>query len=387
MLIILDSSLVTALTPEAVGFEAKRHYLEQALHGANGRHLVTGDHWTLAKLRLVPELSLMTRRILDRVASRVAQHYGYARQMAIVARLGDFDFDTPRSEVANSPRVIEIPLKWCNHPDRLRATALIGENLSDCGILEMMARASVALQARPRVPNLYYEAVPGGGSTLPELAELRAQTQLTLAVVDSDRRYPDAPRGDTSARTLHLIRTQVPPNQKWWQRPLLAAIETTGRDLENALPDSFFEKGYAVGDGLQCAKVLCGATKGGRHELRLFFDVKEGFRLRDIFRFDLGTPGRQFWSTELQFVEQYSGVSANVHPCAQAGACAQIANCQCRLFQGLGNSVLDSFSKNPNHRSPNQNAQVMHSPIQAEWERLGGEVTDWCCSENLVGVG
>lgn len=377
MLFRLDGSVADALESAAVT-ASQIEALNYVVNGASeGSHRVSGKRSVLSRLASVERLWPRTRETLKRAADRYSQDGDLLNRLGVIGDVVAPGGNAPTSRLSGDQRIITFPLGWFDATSKIQPTILLGENLSDVGVFAKIGEVGTVLAKLSYLPVVFEERQGGGSSTGAVLSAIAAsQTRICICIVDSDRGCPSGQLGGTA----QAVGSYKDPNQY----PLLAVLETAGRDLENALPDGFFQGRYGSDAHFgPIARMLGALTEIGELEARSFLDIAEGLVLRDVIDLLPSSQEGAFWRAKLNVVVLASGTNSAQMPCLANWACAAPATgkCTCLIIAGNRRDILRDFLDW--HRNSSRfdlSKQLSHS-VRDEWYRLGFVIASWCCGD------
>jgi hypothetical protein len=350
-------------------------YLTMAV--AEGNHRIGGLRSTLTALANYQQFTQRARSVLSRAAQQSAQYGRLPTQLTVVGRvIAGGTSTTPTHRVVGNRREIVFPLRWFDRSAKIQPTVLLGENLYDVDVLLLIARTVLATADFGYLPLNYLRRGGGGSSTRDNLISIIEQSQKCLCVVDSDKQCPTGQIGGTA----HIIQGYKDTSVY----PFTGVIETSGRDLENALPLHFYRQAYGGAHRFSpFTTLLENIVAGGHHELRLHLDVENGLTLRKVFSHVAGSPERIFWDTQVPILSTILKYPANHFPCIATGVCGKLQGspCTCVVFTGNTLNILDEFHQLHATTKEHELAAMLSDEERAEWVRLGMEVISWCCAE------
>lgn len=379
MLLVLDQTVADVFSTPGPKPQSLIDALEilgsQIYHGEHA--LFTPRHIAEILLEKGPgdrRLKLVLKAARDQYSDRQRL---YSR-VAVHAEIKTSLLPTPVQTVVGDRTVIEIPLTWIDHPDKLRRTALLGEDQSDVQVFREIARAiTPADYWRAATPS--YEPIHGGGGAIGAVfSNLRNQNRFICCIVDSDRAWPGAVLGGTAQQIAAHFQPSPPPLAAW--------AYTDGRDLENALPDAFYLATYANPAQQRVAvKALEALTGSADEPIRSYVDISDGMTLEDVYSLPIGNIGRQFWDQAWPILAQLQTLPAAA--CGGTGICSkppaqigQSQKCVCRFFPPFHKAVLDSFASYAGRLKGGALLGQLSLSLQNEWTRFGKLVFDWCCA-------
>jgi hypothetical protein len=343
-----------------------------------GNHRLGGYRTVLQSLAEHEQVPLRAKQVLARAASRVGQEGRLWESLSTYGSVmsGASAGNQPKSTIAGSQRVIVCPLRWFDASDKVQPTILLGENLSDVGVLDVIARTAMALKRLPYLPLKHDKRGGGGSSTGQTLASIVATGRQCICVVDSDRPCSNGVIGAT-ASGIQVYKNVL-------QYPTVEVLETGGRDLENCLPDQFYQNEY--GNHHQhsaMANALRLFATSGDDEARAHIDIEKGLTLRQVFACPSGTPERVFLDRCVNSVCTALGYPSNHFACVATSTCATAltGSCTCVVVRGITRNILERFVELYATDMGYGLASLLSPSERAEWLRLGLAIASWCCAE------
>jgi hypothetical protein len=348
-----------------------------AMGVAEGSHRIIGSRQVLTNLSGQVAFQRKTRNVFQRALGRVAEEGKLKALLNVYGRIQAGPAAIPVSKTINNQREITFPLRWFDQSSKVQRTILLGEHLSDAHVLQKVAEAGAALANLNHLP-IRCRPNLGGGSTISlVLAANISANSFCICIVDSDRACPGGTLGGT-ATSVQIFKNPT-------AYPLVEVMETTGRDLENHLPDFFYHAEY--GSNLRCctlAAMMMHLTSCGETDLRSHLDIENGVKLRQILAHPAHSPERNFWLAKLSIILNQVGTSAL--PCLATAICSAPARtpCTCAPVDGIPSNVLDLFASRYADSSPYQLAGWLDDSVRPEWHRLGSSIASWCCADERL---
>jgi hypothetical protein len=197
--------------------------------------------------------------------------------------------------------------------------------------------------------------------------------------VDSDKACPAGALGQTAAG-VQGYKTAA-------QFPILEVIETSGRDLENCLPDRFYQVAYGPhSQHPAMTDALVRLTAAGDLEGRAHIDIERGLVLRHVFSYPPASPDRLFWDTRVAEACAALGLRPGHFSCMATGTCTTLGAgaCTCIIVQGNPQDILQRFVEVHGTDSGHQLVNLLSQQERAEWVRLGMAIASWCCADTRL---
>jgi hypothetical protein len=373
MLFVLDKSLAENIDRKDV--QRALRYI--ALGRREGKHLIFCEKRnTMKAFAKYEALGSYTRAIyqyiLDRRFSYKKSYYEkLIRYVRVVAE------DTVISwRNVGSQKEIKIPAALIDDSAFIQQTILLCENETDCKLYEKMASVYMiwASMENKHGINICYEPRGGGGDTTADQykAIQRNRRRLCLCLSDSDQKYPNGPIGDT-ARKLKKIKSAG----------TLCEHETIGvREIENLIPTAMFSQvSKGNRDRMLCIDFLEKLEESRSSETRQFLDLKSGLSGKDYF--DLLSKNQEYWQSFWDTIRPFR-MSEIKQGCLNNQTCSSPEKCNCFLFKGLGDKILNDIIKMSVLPTDHKIAEMLNDTLKPYWEKYGELVTAWCCGHSHI---
>lgn len=347
-----------------------------ALGVAEGNHRIIGPRKVLLDLAVQDTLHKKTRSVINRAVNRAAQEGKLHHQLSVYGRVLADGGTVPVSRMHGLQRVISFPLRWFDSSAKIQPTVVLGEDLSDVGVLEKVGEVGTVLAGLRHLP-LRLSHDHGGGSKIGVVLGSNASAnRFCVCIVDSDRACPTGTLGGTA------ITVQSYKNPAAY--PLVDVAETSGRDLENALPDVFYRTAYTDPSRHgPMVTLLEHLTQSGETDVRAHLDIEKGLTLRQVYNHPTGSPENVFWRAKLNSLLASPGIVHSSLPCLATGVCAspQNADCTCVILVGNRANILDHFIDRFGSATRYYLASCLDRSVRSEWHRLGANIASWCCGD------
>jgi hypothetical protein len=340
---------------------------------AEGSHRIHGVRSVLQPLAECVELTGKARAVLRRAVGRISQEGALNRQLCAYGVVRGDGPPGPTSTSVGAQRIITFPIEWFDSTAKIQPTQIIGENLTDADVFDIVGKCGCVISRVPYLP-IKANAVHGGGSTVRQVVRRSVQqSHISLCIVDSDRACPGGDLGGT-ASALQQFKNVA-------NFPIIEVLETHGRDLENALPTSYYESSCSAH---KQTSVLSNLNQGGEHEVLAHLDIERGFTLRTLFA--MNGAERDFWDSKIQILLQHSGQVASSVPCLATGVCGLPGTqpCQCILVHGNSANHLQCFHDQFGSATGYEVLEALDLRVRAEWSHLGGVIAAWCCADTRL---
>lgn len=355
------------------------HAEDELCHAIN--HVLTSDsegkHIVIAG-RAVIDCLLNVSGLLNRSAVGVLRrlHSQYAQkrsisslvktQVVIVAEDGD---------VITGDDRYKVPLRYFIDRSLSDSTVLLCENLTDCNAYRYSAKHYMI---RNKIRGLKISAKDrlGGGSTMGKVLENIRLTkdEMCLCLVDSDKYSPSSAIGDTAKECVKQC------DGSW----VLKVLLTNERELENAVPLGCVLESLD-GDALGKALKLEELADGDGCDLLKYIDLKKGTNLGWVYNNTMpNSDQRKYWQDEIQKISVEMAEKSK--ECIESDKCNDEENCQCVLFEGLGDKLLSSVVCWLNHVSAHKSCEAIVGHECSTWDDVGQEVFEWCCAADKLRI-
>ncbi len=371
MLIQLDDSLrgsIEELTqPEWDGL------INLAVAAREGHHFLIAPRALAETLSQQAALGLRERTLYKTLNDRYSTLAGMANQVSIRVRVTR---DLVAERVARGAIVeITLPLSFFSSTTAIQPAILLCENLDDCELIYEFVRA-FAHAERLGAIKTSLEMRSGGGSTTANVAGavLSAGKRMLVAVVDSDRESPGGALGGTASNTRREF--------NHWGLATGELIILNGRDLENLLPDEFYQNEFGQdadhGNSVAFLTALADSNCG---TARLHIDIKKGLILKDILV--RANPPQDFhdvWGTVVNRVaERRLPCSEACVTCAGADSCSSPEACGCILTRSNSANLLSRGSEGF-RRNGLDWWRTLPTWLKPPASELARTVFDWGCA-------
>jgi len=350
-----------------------------ALAQFEGSHRIFAKRDELKYLLQLPFLSPQHKAALTRAYQSVSQTGTLIYKVQTYGRVVASVLEIPESTTENDQRIITFPLQWFDRTERIQPSVLLGEHLSDTEVYWLMGEVGALLATGGYLAIKADQWPGGGGASAAVLAHLAGLGKLCLCIADSDKASPTGSIGGT-ARALQQFSNTT-------EFPLIELAATTGRDLENALPDSFYISRYSNHPKHSKISQLLGRlTDLEEYDIRSHIDIEKGLALYDIWKCPTHAAERIFWIDKLDTLLSAQGHSRDDFQCLTPECCfhEKRHECECVVVEGNTSNILDDFTALYPRKSPHTLKTTVD--VRGEWERLGLIVASWCCADDRVRI-
>lgn len=330
-----------------------------------GKHFVYAPFPLLIRICKMQSLNKSTRRIYSDIKKHCAS------SGTLVSGIGFRAKVTVASPPAStSVYYIQFNPKLVSGFELYEETHLLAENLSDCSFFEYIVeyyKRSMGINC----PVCFYP-MQGGGDTIKMvyLNEIQLGQHFCLAIMDSDKKYPEGALGNT-CKGLKRIHKQHNPFHCFYY------IMENIREVENLIPLSVV-KSYNNNSDKQIFR--------DNIEVDLsFFDMKEGLLSCKIAG-DIYT----YWATQLSVytelnkqLSECNGCVSHCNPRPKENDCEEVCDRR-RIIEGFGSKLLDNLHWDNDSKERLKNVEEHHlsSAQKTEWGAIGKLIFEWCCASS-----
>lgn len=261
--------------------------------------------------------------------------------------------------------------------ERVTASRLLAEDQDDADIYEAAARGY--LTAMPDLHGATVMVKPHGGGGLNTWKAMRAHARdaVTLCIADSDKKWPNAPDGDT-LRELKKTRDDL------HREYVVALVELACHELENLLPPELVLASLMSNEHdlrKRCASVHALGFLGAAQPCA-FLDLKVGLLLRDVFN-AIEKPEQHTFLRDVFEAHRERVAAPEGGFCEGQPTCAKRKECRCVLFAGLDGQVGKRVAERCRNLSPQEAAQHFFSPAlpcRSVWLSLCRQIFSFGCA-------
>ena len=216
--------------------------------------------------------------------------------------------------------------------------------------------------------NIKFNPVHGGGNITNEVFQNVGQNHLCLAIVDSDKKYPEGECGTTS-KNFQSIEHDKPSTCDYY-------VLKNVMEIENLIPLGIIKEKLA---GREIYKSIDYS----------YFDMKEGLSFCKV----KDAKFVEYWHTQVT-------KEKNSKPCEYAKKCKNCTqsnkdeetknNCNevpnKKIIDGFGSNLLDSILIDSKllGKLENNDAKDLSYSQKEEWKTLGELILKWCCASEQI---
>jgi hypothetical protein len=331
-----------------------------------GEHYALGSRQTLATLAEDKNLSVVARKTIFSVCSKISMLGGIVKQISTRINVSH---GRVTETMRVSPSEWETPL--CDvGAFGIRKTVLLAENIDDARAFEHAARQYQVSSGMGGQVSI--EKVGGGGSTTPGVFRNNAldERRWCLCITDSDRLCPSSTLDVTADKCSDIAKGKS---------TVACYVDIVAREIENILPFAF------VSEAVPCTHQdkwdwhlnrLCAL----RPDAHSFCDIKNGISLGKVFSFSLSTPAQTFWESVVADLKKASALGSG---CLDNNECKEqsASLCRCYVTYGFGEKLLESVVNMLDKQSSHQSERLIrHDLNRQKWMEVGRYVFEWACA-------
>ena len=305
-------------------------------------------------------LSKNVRSIYSRLGTRNSTTHALVSKITWRIKL-TFDAQNPLT-----PQTIHIDPTKLSGFEWNEETHLLAENLSDCKFFEHLV-SFYKRKHNIRFSTCWYP-LQGGGDTIASVYdyEIELKQHLCLAVLDSDKKYPDCGVGDT-AKKLKVCHHKKKPIH------CMHYVMENVREVENLIPFSALR----TLDDLSSYQVFTELSDLDYS----YFDMKKGLET-----YKTNSEVKNYWSRLLvphkrlkECYNQCFSCATTSIPKPKSQDCLEVCGRKC-IIEGFGSRILDKALNDLHSVLADVKSSDLTPGQLAEWEAIGGIVFEWCCS-------
>lgn len=245
-------------------------------------------------------------------------------------------------------------------------TILLTENLMDSRFFDYLFRYYKKKVGIKQCSSSYYPVMGGGVTTCKALEyEATEKKHFCLAIVDSDKRWPNCMIGSTAANVDKVIKEYEPINCK-------AYVMYRVREIENLIP-------FHILKDHECYKQEYDLLLDNTHDAE-HFDIKRGINVSDMFdnnernhwaalfpthSFDVANRLYQQYPDKMDYQQEAKRLSR------QDAVIVDIS---------WGNKVLEDIVSRNGHMLDSIEEGQLTCAQKREWFKIGKEIFNWTCS-------
>lgn len=249
----------------------------------------------------------------------------------------------------------------------INKTGLLGENSQEITFYLQMVKF-YQKKIKTQIPT-QYNLVHGGGDTTNNVLSLEDESKerFCLAILDSDRKYPDGPFGDTLRKIIAKRKKEVYHTTHY-------IYSDKYREVENMIP-------------IQLLRTVClnypDSIKGVEDLENIksndgdvnFYDVKKGISHKKYSTINEG-PEKKYVTNHIMLARNLSEKQLKNHIKPDSAE---------KLLFGTGdqslNRVIEYFSEG---HSEWVEETTFDADLEKEWIRMGEEILNWTCAAPVM---
>ncbi|MFJ5415333.1 hypothetical protein [Pectobacterium carotovorum] len=264
-------------------------------------------------------------------------------------------------EVGNK-KTLRVPISFFIDSKSIQKPSVLCENPNDADFYFIIAnhyRKNKKLNLQ-----LAYDAINGGGGTTRNIFDRKIENKdLTLCILDSDKKHPKHTGGDTCKQfskiknketgmvkviDVHEVESLIPLDI------IRDAIAKDGMSKEKEAGIGFFEK-----------IVKKDATS------KYYFDHKNGIDIKKAFELD-----KKYGDYWIPLIRKVTDLKSK--------ECLQLDNCSCKVsclkFEGFGDNILRKAIDHIKYGNLNQFTPKLEPGMMIMWDDIGQLFFSWCCA-------
>jgi hypothetical protein len=349
-----------------------------------GKHLVLANKKEISPVLSNTELSVRSKKALDKIFSEFSQYGGLRHQITCYIRVVEPSRTGIEIISENQQTIVDVPISHFDDTVAIQETLLLAENSKDAELYIHLLKAYLTIQKlRIDIKNSYRE---GGGSAIKqELNRLCKSKTFCLSIVDTDRQGPDDKLGNTAKRVTSDWPAQKDKKSDWYCSKMTAVVKLiilNVHEIENLIPTNLIRKALPKTTGQPMFDSVDALTKWEadypNKEWRKFIDIKKGLRGYDVLHWQKGTKSKQCWS---EFIAGVSKDSLKFEKGCNPGMnCTKREDCKCLLWEGLGANIHPQVVKYCDEQTPQDIVQFFDFQSDESLKELTEELLAWCCA-------
>lgn len=282
----------------------------------------------------------------------------------------------------NQKTVLESGFAFFKNSSATQSTSILGEDLNDARFYIYIGNFYIKNNSILNKFTLKHSCCHGGGSQTAKIYNnILAENKFCYCIVDSDKKHPHSPRGETCKAFFKNINDfKEFFFEKFGQVRILDAHEVESIIPINVL-DKIIEEGKSSDDQKLTIKRLKRMIEKNSN-IRLFLDHKKGLKREDAYKLDdmyrKKKKFKGYYFTEFnKLIEQNNKCFEHIdqvdHECDD----------NCFIFAPMGSKLLSStlkfFEDNNNYKK--KDIDKITLPY---WEIIGKDIFSWCCCYDVT---
>lgn len=245
-------------------------------------------------------------------------------------------------------------------------TILLTENIMDSLFFDHLFRYYKKKVGIRHCSSSYYPVMGGGATTFKALEyEAKERKHFCLAIVDSDKRWPNCEIGSTAKNVMSVIKVHTPINCK-------AYVMKRVREIENLIPFHILKDHISY-------KQEYGLLLDNAHDAE-HYDIKRGINVSDMFNND----ERDYWAATFpthnfeianQLCQQYPDRKNYQQEASRLSRQDAVI-----VDISWGSKVLEDIVSTNGHMLDGIKEEQLTRAQKREWFKIGKEIFNWTCS-------
>ena len=272
----------------------------------------------------------------------------------------------------NNPNKLWINPISHNAMELYKETHLLVENLLDVDFYNYVVLYYQNGNKVKRDCNISYYALQGGGDTIKDVykREIKLGKHFCLAIVDSDKKYPDGECGQTSKGLENIHAAENPFNCRYYRMKDVS-------EIENLIPIPVIKSCKSIANNPIFKYNI-------PLEFFSFVDMKKGFAFCNISNERMYKHFGNFFNTNIKLKEDFKicikCISDNNRYCINndiRNKCKEITF----VMKPFGANLLANLLNNKSCIAKFKNVKIwdLSSEQQKEWKEIGKMIFEWCC--------
>lgn len=330
------------------------------------KHIIYLSYKQLDSVYKIKNLNSFYKSIYERLHNNMASFIGPLKTKITFSAI--ISYADP-----NNPNQLWVNPASHNVMELYKETHLLVENLLDADFYDYVVLYYQNGNKVKRDCNICYYALQGGGDTIKDVykREIKLGKHFCLAIVDSDKKYPDGECGQTSKGLESIHAAEIPFNCRYYRMQDVS-------EIENLIPISVIK--------------LCGNLASNsvfKYNLPLeffsFVDMKKGFAFCDINNDRMYNYFGNFFSTNAKLREDFKICVECISDNNNRYCINEDIRNKCRkitfVMRPFGANLLANLLNNKNCIAKFKNIKMwdLSSEQQKEWNEIGKMIFEWCC--------
>lgn len=324
-----------------------------------GKHLVFLPHSVVETIRK-SQLPDNLRRLYTSIGKQTSSLGILSRKISVKIVVTQKDY------VGSENQKILVFNPYCNMQYELyEETHLLTENLQDSDFY----LALVTYYKRKYRLNSFavcFFPLQGGGDTIRKFLEneIFLAQHACLAIVDSDKKYENAKKGDTYKKLKEVL------ERNKYEFCDLYCMDKV-REIENLIP-------YRMLRDISQYKSNRLIKENFDFDMS-YFDMKDGILAKQLS----DTKFVSYWRNNLQVNHKSIASIIKYEVLAKTKRKKTKKSVKEVILPGFGSKVLEVFLKNCRNNLMRTTDEDLTEAQRNEWENIGKTIFEWCCSNNI----